>query len=104
MPPPARHCADVHPIMPLLLAADPLAMASFFLHHHLSRFASCFNTPCPHCCIGGVFASASKHSLTRGFHLFLIFAPTIMRRDQYTILRRCCREVEMRPRGSHVCR
>nr|ABB46811.1 hypothetical protein LOC_Os10g07320 [Oryza sativa Japonica Group] len=33
-----------------------------------------------------------------------IFAPTIMRRDQYTILRQCCREVERRPRGSHVCR
>nr|ABA95380.1 hypothetical protein LOC_Os11g46150 [Oryza sativa Japonica Group] len=32
------------------------------------------------------------------------FAPTIMRRDHCAILRRCCREVEMRPRGSHVCR
>jgi hypothetical protein len=36
--------------------------------------------------------------------IWQVFAPTIMRRDQYTILRRCCREVEMRPRRSHVCR
>nr|BBF89618.1 hypothetical protein [Oryza glaberrima] len=34
----------------------------------------------------------------------MFFAPTIMRRDHCAILRRCCREVEMSPRGSHVCR